>query len=546
MLLTLLAVLAGLAVVVALLLLWMHRSTLASFVPGVPFYDHHPYFGIMPVEVRNIPRYYDWKLSQAERAQSEGHEILQRVAPFLSALEVHSPRMLQYILKDNFDNFESQCRSGKRTAADAVGQLHIRAPRLMLGLRLLPLTISVSARCPVAVMYAEGDRFRGAFHVFLGDGIFNSDFEPWRRQRKLASHMFSAAKLNHCMLEAFVERSGTVLELLDQQLDAQRKAAASGQTVPYLDFQSLMNSYNMDSIMQIGFGLQLDSMRSATPPPFVSAFDDMQETIMHRLMGPAFVYRFQRLFGLGRETQLARSLPIIDEFVFGVVKTRKENAEQFVDSGDLLSLFVADAAKTAAKGGDTTGEPPLSDRELRDIVLNFMIVRFTPNATALPCAASARAFSPHSIHSTIGSHSSLFSCFLFAVSAVVPISGRARHDRSTPDLAVLRAVAASRGGAARRRRDRRGVRRHSCDGAQRRGSSCGAGCGHLQHHSGEPAPPGISRGRHPGDAASAPVHPDQQQSERARMHVPRWNARTRRKDRVVLAIHLRANGEHLG
>lgn len=126
MLLELIA-LAVVAVAVAVVL--VHRSTLAQYLPGVPFYEHHPYYGVWPVEMANIDRYYDWKLSQAERAQSEGHEILQRVGPFLSAAEVHSPRMLQYILKDNFDNFESQsAHLNQARQRSCVMRLHFYAP----------------------------------------------------------------------------------------------------------------------------------------------------------------------------------------------------------------------------------------------------------------------------------------------------------------------------------------------------------------------------------------------------------------------------------
>ena len=107
---------------------------------------------------------------------------------------------------------------------------------------------------------------------------------------------------------------------------------------------------------------------------------------MHRLMGPSFIYKFQRLFGLSREKQVALAVPVIDEFVFSMIRKRKENAEQFVESGDLLSLFVTSAAKAnaakdkngsaaAASGSsEDVASSALSDRELRDIVLNFMIV----------------------------------------------------------------------------------------------------------------------------------------------------------------------------
>lgn len=263
---------------------------------------------------------------------------------------------------------------------------------------------------------SEGARFRSIFAEFLGDGIFNSDGEQWRSQRKIASHMFSAAKLNSCMLDTFVDRSATVLDLLFEQLDRQNAAAAASPAgpVPHLDFQALMHGYNMDSIMQIGFGLQLDSMRASTPPAFVAAFDRLQENIVYRFLGPPLKWRLLRCLGIGREKEVARALPVIDEFVYSLVRARKENADKYVDSGDLLSLFVASDAKAkmaaAAKadatgsvadatgaaadahaqpvsGEDAAASSGLSDRELRDIILNFMLVR-----------THARTHTPHTQH----------------------------------------------------------------------------------------------------------------------------------------------------
>jgi hypothetical protein len=95
-------------VVVTLVLVALRRSIESKFLPGVLHYEHHPILGIWPALFANMYRFYDWKLEQAERAQAQGAELVQRVGPFLGVVEVHSPRMLQYMLKDNFDNFESQ------------------------------------------------------------------------------------------------------------------------------------------------------------------------------------------------------------------------------------------------------------------------------------------------------------------------------------------------------------------------------------------------------------------------------------------------------
>jgi cytochrome P450 len=335
-----------------------HWYTQRHLLPGIVHFEQSPIVGNWPALLKNVMRLYDWKVEHAERAvQEHGREIVQRSGPFFGMVEVLSPRMLKHMLHDRFDSFE------------------------------------------------KGPRFRRVFQEFLGDGIFNSDGDTWRRQRKTASHMFAASKLNNYMLHTFVAHAETMLDVLEKH----RLQQDDPKGTKHIDLQRLFYAYTMDSICRIGFGMALDSLKlpaDAPPPPFARAFDGMQESIVFRFLGPPLKWRTQRFFKWGTERVVAESLPVINDFVYSIVQARKANAEAYKDSGDLLSLFVAQAAKAgatpkeadhsaasastptsaegeAAPASASSGGGEMSDKELRDTVLNFMLAGRDTTASLL-------------------------------------------------------------------------------------------------------------------------------------------------------------------
>jgi cytochrome P450 len=197
--------------------------------------------------------------------------------------------------------------------------------------------------------------------------------------------MFSAAKLNNCMLQSFLTHSVTLLDVLQSH---QQKAAKGGEQ--FIDVQSLFYRFTMDAIMEIGFGVQLDSLKAEQPPAFVDAFDRMQEEVMWRLFQPDVMRWVQKLLQIRGEKRMSDCLRVINNFVYGIVAARKAGAEDLSQSEDLLSLFIADAMKQKSAHLNDKGADPspvvaggLSDEELRDLVLNFMIAGRDTTASLL-------------------------------------------------------------------------------------------------------------------------------------------------------------------
>lgn len=224
----------------------LYRRFHPLLLPGVCVYDHHWLWGNWGGLFANFHRIHDWKVDQALRAVSEGKEIIQRAGPFLGIVELLSPRLIQYVLKDNFDNFV------KVSESDAADNQHSTVGSSATDCCCYQFRSAANA---TVVLFAfvpasQGPRFHAIFEDLLGNGIFNSDGDEWRRARKTASHMFSASVLQSCMLEAFREHAAVVLTLLEKECVKREKAiaeckrekdaaAAAAATVPYVDMQRM-------------------------------------------------------------------------------------------------------------------------------------------------------------------------------------------------------------------------------------------------------------------------------------------------------------------
>ena len=160
------------------LLVWVLWHGRGKLLPNIPCpREQLPFFGLLFSIQRHFKTMAWWKngimeraveddrrrrisklmregASEAEIAKVRPTEMIQWSMPFYSTfVELLSPRNIKCMLSDNFSNFE------------------------------------------------KGYLFSDVFDETLGKGIFTVDGDAWRSQRKIASHMFSFAKLNQYMFE---------------------------------------------------------------------------------------------------------------------------------------------------------------------------------------------------------------------------------------------------------------------------------------------------------------------------------------------------------
>ncbi|EFJ22054.1 hypothetical protein SELMODRAFT_151517 [Selaginella moellendorffii] len=223
--------------------------------------------------------------------------------------------------------------------------------------------------------YPKGRVSHARNYDFMGDGIFNSDGEMWKRHRKLASYEFSSKKVNEYSGQVFRKAAVRMMEVLEN--------IASKKTS--FDFQDISMRMTLDSICEVAFGVELNTLSPSLPAvPFAASFDRVNELIVRRLIGP--VWKILRALNLGSERELKNQIQVLDSFTFQVIENRRQEIEACEKSGkeyvsfflpnktfsyrfvfqerqDLLSRFMTSTGASDA----------YHDRELRDAILNFII-----------------------------------------------------------------------------------------------------------------------------------------------------------------------------
>ncbi|KAM0834193.1 hypothetical protein ACQ4PT_063774 [Festuca glaucescens] len=203
---------------------------------------------------------------------------------------------------------------------------------------------------------------KGAFNIqivkdLFGNGIFATDGEKWRHQRKLASHEFSTKVLRDFSSDVFRLNATKLLEKISS-------AAANRTTV---NMQDLLMRTTMDSIFEVGFGFELNTLSGSDESSieFSKAFDEANSLVYYRYVD--MFWKLKRHLNIGSEAKLKKSIKIIDNFVIQLIHQKKEKMKNGSDHrvrGDILSRFILESEKDPET---------MNDRYLRDIVLSFLI-----------------------------------------------------------------------------------------------------------------------------------------------------------------------------
>ncbi|XP_030513629.2 cytochrome P450 704B1 [Rhodamnia argentea] len=218
--------------------------------------------------------------------------------------------------------------------------------------------------------YPKGKVYHSYMEVLLGDGIFNVDGESWRKQRKTASFEFASKNLRDFSTVVFREYSLKLSSILSQASFCNKE----------VDMQELLMRMTLDSICKVGFGVEIGTLAPDLPDNrFAQSFDAANIIVTFRFIDP--LWRIKKFLNVGSEALLDRAIKVIDDFTYSVIRKRKAEVEAAHKSRedakmkhDLLSRFI--------QLGDDL-ESNLTDKSLRDIVLNFVIAGRDTTATTL-------------------------------------------------------------------------------------------------------------------------------------------------------------------
>ncbi|KAJ0964118.1 hypothetical protein J5N97_029240 [Dioscorea zingiberensis] len=214
--------------------------------------------------------------------------------------------------------------------------------------------------------YSKGEFNYSIMSDLFGDGIFAVDREKWRHQRKLASYEFSTRVLRDFSCTVFRSNSAKLCEKIS---DAAREGTL-------IDMQDLLMKSTLDSIFKVGFGVELDTLSGSNEQGirFSKAFDDSNFITFHRFVD--LFWKVKRYLNIGLEAKLKRNLKVIDDFVFQLIRRKRELMKSGFERSkeDILSRFLMASEEDPEK---------MTDKYLRDIILNFLIAGKDTSANTL-------------------------------------------------------------------------------------------------------------------------------------------------------------------
>ncbi|KAI8980884.1 cytochrome P450 [Pilobolus umbonatus] len=214
--------------------------------------------------------------------------------------------------------------------------------------------------------YIKGPEFHGSMNDLFGNGIFNANGEDWKFQRKTASHVFNVKNFRDQFTDVFVEE----IEIMSTHV--WDKAVKNHEVV---DFHDIMFKFTLDSFILLGFGVHLNALTSKDRVPFAVAFDEAQKNTFQRFINPIWPIT-ERIAGMLQpwKPTMKHHLQVVDAFARNVTEQRRVQIANGEVHTDLLSRFM---------NAHNSNNELLSNDELRDIVLNFVIAGRDTTAQAL-------------------------------------------------------------------------------------------------------------------------------------------------------------------
>ncbi|XP_050224269.1 cytochrome P450 CYP94D108-like [Mercurialis annua] len=286
----------------------------------------YPILGVLPEFLKNRHRFLDWTTEVLSRCPNNT-SVFRRPGPGnVHGIITANPLNVEHILKTNFDN------------------------------------------------YPKGERFISRLEDFLGQGIFNSDGELWKVQRKTASYEFNTKSLRSFVMENVRVEISTKLDPILYR---------ASETNQVLDLQDIVERFAFDNICKLAFDVDFDCLGSSGNAclKFMRAFDEATTISSQRFMYTLpFLWKFNKFFLLGSEKTIKTSIKIVHEFADEIIWSRMAQRIDNKDQ-DLLSRFIGN--------GDNSPE------FLRDIVISFILAGRDTTSSALSWFFWQISINPH-------------------------------------------------------------------------------------------------------------------------------------------------------
>lgn len=209
--------------------------------------------------------------------------------------------------------------------------------------------------------FSKGKLLHEIIYDIGGNVMVFIDGELWAYQRKTAARLFSSRAIREHMAE-IVNKHVIVLD------DVLGEAAGAGKVV---DIAELLLHLTMETICEIAFGLDIKSLKSDSVHPFEEAVDEGQHIAISRADVPTFIWKFQRLLGIGKEGRLKECVAVVNDTVMTIIKETMAKIQEEKQSGTQVSGKRKDALSLFLESEDA--DERLTPDLLRDITLSLIV-----------------------------------------------------------------------------------------------------------------------------------------------------------------------------
>ncbi|XP_068664153.1 cytochrome P450 CYP94D108-like [Aristolochia californica] len=288
------------------LLLFFHGRRYSSVQANSIGLTSYPVVGFLPDFIKNRHRFLDW-MTEILILQPTNSLTLQRAGDS-DGIITANPMNIEHMLKTNFEN------------------------------------------------YPKGKRFASMLQDFLGHGIFISDGEQWKAQRKTASFEFNTKSLRNFVMDAVrFEVAERLVPLLER--------AAGNQKI--LDLQDILERFAFDNVCKLAFNEDPGCLAGdgTSRSGFVHAFDDAANISAARFMYafPIF-WKIKKFLNVGSERRLRESINTVHGFATEIIRTRRAKMKKGIKAADedLLSRFMASYSDSG-------------EEVLRDMIVSFIL-----------------------------------------------------------------------------------------------------------------------------------------------------------------------------
>ncbi|XP_010681074.2 alkane hydroxylase MAH1 [Beta vulgaris subsp. vulgaris] len=229
--------------------------------------------------------------------------------------------------------------------------------------------------------YPKGDEFLKIFDI-LGNGIFNSDGELWKLQRKI-----TRALINHRSFIRFLVKI-TYNKVQKGLVPILQHAYKDGLVI---DLQDVFQRLTFDTTCLLVSGHDPGCLSLEFPHvPFSQALDDAEEAIAFRHLLPHNFWELLKWLGLGQPKKLSQAWKVLDHFIDYIISMKREGLrggkkspfkleqEQEEEGIDLLTSFLNEETRDVTSGINTK-----DDKFLRDTILNLMLAGRDTTSSAL-------------------------------------------------------------------------------------------------------------------------------------------------------------------